>query len=106
MPQIPLALCDKPRGAHVLARLVAHEGKVAVEFAAAIPAPTKRTDLPRRRLSIQSAAWGTLAVESEVFQSSSTILFCAPCRRGYVLEFDDLDINGRVPIVLAREPNL
>ena len=109
MSQTPLAFCDNPdpKRRHVLARLVSIEGRARISLAVGSPGPTKSTLQPLRRLSMQSADWGSVDFE-EVENSDTnlgTTVFCKNCRRAYQLSFRSIIAayrNREKPPVLTR----
>ena len=106
MKQTILALCDRGRGAHVLARLVYDDGEAKISVSIGTPSPTKSLSTPRT-LSNQSETWGTMSLAS--IESSDVddgvSAFCGNCRRAYRLRFRAIVAayrNGEPPVILAR----
>lgn len=108
MSLTPLAVCDRPKGRHTLARLAVEDGRVMIQISIGLPIKTEHTSTG---LILRAASWTSIPWDGEVAMSVDShefvILYCGQCKHAYTLNFPDLDISSAIrgvskPIVLGR----
>lgn len=98
-----LAMCDRPKNGHALARIGVRDGRAVIEYLAGAH---RHSEDVAGKASLKRGSWHFIDLDSEDAQISGAELYCSVCRRPTrSVRFADLVAVYRTnanPIVLER----